>query len=273
MQITKKFSNIFLLQTFVLVVCTLVLSSLLLKGISLFVNRSFNKTAFTLLVKTPASAEIVHLDRELKSIEIFPIPDLKIPGSSILSNSFFLMVPIDGTMTVKKNKVDDKSIFSLGFILRAITNKSEIKLTGLNDFDLFQMYFFAKGLRSSDIVLTTLKKDTFENGESVPSVLIDSIKNKDIINEGKDIEIDNATEVDGLGAKVAQMLKNEGFNIVITTSKNRSNTSRISFRGDVSETLKRLEKNFGVVGVESAGNSIADIIVVIGEDIAKKLNN
>jgi len=266
----NNFSNLFLLKIFILLVGALILISLVGKGMTLFLNRSFNESSFTLLVKASNGTRIIYLDREFKSINIFSVPDMQADDNSTLKNSLNFMIPIDGIITIK-NSDSEENLFSAGYLLRLMMDR-DVRLSGLNNFDLVQIYFFAKSVRYSDIIFTTIKKQVFENGEG-SDLRFDSIKNENIINEKKDIEIYNATEIDGFGGKVAQMLKNGGFNVILTKSKERSSTSKILFKGDKSKTLERLEKIFSIVAQKENGNSIADITLIIGDDIGHKIGN
>jgi hypothetical protein len=266
----KNFSNLFLLKIFILLVGALVLVSLISKGIALFSNRNFDGPSFTLLVSTPNAARIIYLDREFKSINIFSVLDIQVNNNSTLKNSLNFMIPIDGIIVIKNSDAQE-DLFSAGHVIRLMMDRN-VKLSGLNNFDLVQMYFFAKSVRKSDIILTTIKKEVFESGEG-SSLLFDSVKNENIINERKDVEIYNATEIDGFGGKVAQMLKNEGFNVVITKSKEKSKVSEILFKEDKSNTSDRLEKIFSIAAQQQTGNSIADITIVIGDDIGSKIGN
>lgn len=266
----KTFSNLLLLKIFILFVGILVLASLISKGVALFVNRSFDESSFTLLVKSSDGTRIIYFDREFKSINIFSVPDSQVDDDSTLKNSLNFMIPIDGTVTIK-NSDSEENLFSAGYLLRLMMDR-DVRLSGLNNFDLIQIYFFAKSVRHSDIISTTIEKQVFENGEE-SDLLFDSIKNEVIINEKKDIEIYNATEIDGFGGKVAQMLKNEGFNVIITKSREKSSTSKILFKGDKSKTSERLEKLFSIVAQQENGNSIADITLIIGDDIGHKIGN
>lgn len=266
----KNFSNLFLLKIFILLVGVLILISLIGRGITLFSNRSFDESSFTLLVKTSDSARIIYLDREFKSINIFSVPDMQVDDNSILKNSLNFMIPIDGIITIK-NSDPKEDLFSARYLLRLVMDRN-VRLSGLNNFDLLQIYFFAKSVRHSDIISTTLKKQVFENGEE-SDLLFDGIKNETIINEKKDIEIYNATEIDGFGGRIAQMLKNEGFNVILTKSKEKSGTSRILFKGDKSKTSERLEEIFSIVAQQENGNSIADITLIVGDDIGHKIEN
>ena len=266
----KNFSNLFLLKTFIILVGALIVISLIGKGLALFSNRSFDDSSFTLLVKASNGTRIIYLDREFKSINIFSVPDMLVDEASTLKNSLNFMVPIDGVVTIK-NSDNEKNLFSAGYLLRLMMDR-DVRLSGLNNFDLLQIYFFAKSVRRSDIISTSIKKELFETEEG-SDVLFDSIKNEEIINERKDIEIYNATEIDGFGGKVAQMLKNEGFNVILTKSKEKSSASKILFKGDKSKTSERLEKIFSIVAQQKNGNSIADITLIIGDDIGRKIEN
>lgn len=137
--------------------------------------------------------------------------------------------------------------------------------TDLNIFDRIRILLFVKSAGSKSVVSESIESDLSASqiNETVYKLIADSR----IEDEGKTIEVINASSADGIGSKIARIISNIGGNVVlISTSKDVSQKSTLEYRREKGYTVNRLSKNLGIEAEKTDNESIADIVVIIGED-------
>ena len=81
------------------------------------------------------------------------------------------------------------------------------------------------------------------------------------------IQIINATNVSGLGNRLAKLVTNMGGDVIIVATGNiPRKKSVISYIDKKTYTVERLEKVLGYEVVKTTEDAISDITIVIGED-------
>ena len=81
------------------------------------------------------------------------------------------------------------------------------------------------------------------------------------------IQIINATNVSGLGNRLAKLVTNMGGDVIIVaTENNLRKKSTISYIDKKTYTVERLQKVLGYEAVKDANNAVSDITIIIGED-------
>ncbi|MBI2034477.1 MAG: LytR C-terminal domain-containing protein [Candidatus Levybacteria bacterium] len=249
--------NLRLLVFFGILVLILVVSSLVLKFISLAGESRFDgEHFFVVSFLHPKGADIVGFDPKNKKITI-----LHAAGNSVPSNlQQSLAIPIDGKVNGEIVSAADLSSALFDMLL----GYSVIK-TNLTILDIGRLAFFAKTVSQSNIID---EPSSLINGVTADSAVSDLFIDSAIQKEKVTVEIVNATGHSGLGQRLERLLSNMGGNIIaVTTSPKIMKTSSMTYFGDKTYTLLRISSIVTMPLVYTEKPQLADITIFIGEDI------
>ncbi len=134
--------------------------------------------------------------------------------------------------------------------------------TDITIFDIARLLFISKKAKNT-IDEITLPADTVLLDKKMVTLFTDEA----ISAENVTIQIVNASDVSGLGKRLERVLTNRGGNVVsIATSHTPETSSKIQYFGKETYTLKKLGKllQFPITQLEK--ETIANIVIVLGED-------
>lgn len=260
---TKK-SNVRLAGIFILFVTGLILVSLFLKVLFVFRESKFDgKHQYNVIILSENSAEIISLSPPTRSIAILRL-NRGAEREEIIKN---LRVPLDGEITtrdtVSKNNLSSiffKSLFPFGNRIR-----------GMNLADSLRVFLYTRGILPNAIYYRELSDSLNEQQKSTLISL--SFTDPTIYQENQSIEIVNATNIYGLGNRLASLITNIGGNVILVTSpQEESKESKIIYSGEKSYTVERISKILNYQISKTEKKSIADVIIIIGKD-SLEINN
>ena len=213
---------------------------------------------FTLSVSNSKNFEVISLSPSLKNIIIFRLPSMKSNEAVRL-----LEIPIEGFVISDSLDLNQKvdSVF-----LKSILNYNNLK-TNFTLIDLLRIFAFVWTVPESNVNIRNITPDldTGRIDKIVGSLASDELIGK----EGKTIQIINGTNIGGLGNRLARLISNMGGNVIIVaTSDTTKKRSKISYIGEKSYTVEKLNKVLGYELVLEIDNAISDVTIVIGEDKA-----
>lgn len=265
----KRTNNIAYLKLFILAVFFLSIVSIFIRSAKLYIGRSNKWESFNLLVlgETDRTFDLVSLDKKKRTVSIVRILEAQIsPDKTRLEKSILLGVPVDAQLRQKSSgtrKNSNISQFSKSSLVSILTTRNFI-FENMNAFDLLKIYFYNLSIPKSNV-----RRVEVERVESLSQDIYDYFRDQVVVNEGQSIEIVNASEVDGLGGRVARMLENVGFNVVSVSSSGKQ-SSRLIYRGEYNYTVKRLVSIFSSQGKfqveQKQESSVADVTVILGSD-------
>lgn len=262
----NKSDNFFYLKMFIFSVVILFLISLAVKFLIEVEHSRFQDEYFNVLVVNK-DEYILNVNKEKKSISIFEVKDNQndISNSSREKLSIDLGLPIDAIFIYKNGEgfQDKKDLLSFQNLFSAIFSPSKYSITGLDKLDLIKLYFASKFMSFADTKVEVLLKDSDEEK------ILDSFKDKNVIDQGITIEVVNASGLSGAGTKVASMLKNVGFNVISVNSEDEG-PSKIIVRTSKNYTIERLGSIFSIPLTFKNETGITDVSIVIGKDYALK---
>lgn len=256
-------SNLKLAVVFAILVFTLFAISIFSRGVILLRQSRFDsQNRFTVSFQNESALSIISFNPASRAITI-----LKLDGYTKDFNFYqFLAIPIDGEVIVDfldlKKERDPESIMA-----KVLQNSSHVK-TNLTIIDLARLFLFSKSLPKN-------ATDVNHVSASLTLAEIDKIskklfKDEAIDRSGERIEIINATDVPGLGARVARLVANMGGDVIfISTADSQKNNSSITYVGKKTYTVEKLSKILGFRTISGEGRTIADITIVVGKDMAK----
>lgn len=289
---------------FVLCVITLVVASFAIKGIVLVSKSRFDgEHRFTIAIekaykKPNKEITIISLEPLSRSVSFVVFPDgARTPVGR------YLEIPIDGKLRIPEGfdsnlakliatEADISGKDIAGFLFPLLLSYKDVQ-TDLTVMDIFRVAWYAKSITKNNVNLAVLGPTLSENSiDKISSVLF---ADREIVQENISIQVVNATDVSGLGNRLARFITNMGGTVVSVTSGSvPEEKSMILIRGKRSYTLERLSTVFGFPiesfvsvsptptppslleedGKEQASNTesfVSDVIVVVGSQSLKQL--
>jgi hypothetical protein len=260
----KNESNLGLAGLFVLFVCGLIILSLLLKIFFVFKDSKFDGVHnFVVGFVSQSQTKIVSFSPQNKTLSIVNIQ------SNIDKNALekALEIPIDGVINVDKN-ITDKDIVST--LLKTSTPLAS-SLDGLTFIDAFRLSVFAKSVQSGSIYDRSFSPNL--NDQQRSTVLALSFTDPAVYQENLGIQIINASEVAGVGNRLANLIVNIGGNpILVTTADASQNASKIIYYKTKSYTVQKLSDYLGFSVEETDQKGISDVTIIIGKDKINRPN-
>jgi hypothetical protein len=260
----KNQNNLGLVGLFVLLVLGLIVLSLLLKLFFIFRDSKFDGTHnFVIGFAGKSQTEVVSFNPQNKIISTITVKENL--DKNALAKS--LEIPIDGMISVDKN-IEDKDISS---VLLKFASPFASSLDGLTFIDAFRLSIFAKSVQPGSIYDRSFSANL--NDAQKATILTLSFTDPTVYQENLGIQIINASDVVGVGSRLASLITNIGGNpILVSTADNPLNTSKIIYYKTKSYTTQKLSNYLGFPLEESDKKGIADVIIIIGKDKISRPN-
>lgn len=256
----KKKSNKNLVIGFIGLVFFIVLISFIFKVFWIVKESQYDgSNKFNLAVYDSRGTGVISFSPKEKSISILRL-DKKYNNPAT-----DLQIPIDGYKTVISKEFNYSNISSSLFtsVFSAQSRK------GMTFLDLFRLALFSRTVSSNSIYERKLLKQHSQTEKS--AILSLTFKDPSILTEGKSIEVVNATEIAGLGSRLASLVTNMGGNVVlVSTSEDKKNSKIIYFEKD-GYTVKKFADYLGYPTEKGKSRGLADVIIIIGQDSLNKL--
>lgn len=251
------FSNVKIAIIFFVFLAFIIGISLIFKFVALLENGQYdNSRSFSLSITNGKNIELVTLSPSLKNITIFKFTNNVNP----IEAGRLLEIPIDGN--IFSNSLDLNQRVNPLFI-KTILDYTKIK-TNLTIVDLLRILLFARAIPEDSIdIIIVRNEDKLVLDENISRLVSDA----SIENDSQTIQIINATEVTGLGNRLAKLITNMGGNVlIVATENNKKNKSFIRYIDKKTYTIERLQKVLGYEVIKGTGNDVSDITIIIGED-------
>jgi hypothetical protein len=260
----KNETNLGLAGLFVLLVLGLIILSLLLKVFFVFKNSKFDGSHnFIVGFVGPTKTKLVSFNPQNKIMSTVNI-NISLDNDMLAKT---LEIPVDGIIKTPNN-LQDKDIASL--LLKSASPFST-SLEGLTFIDAFRLSVFAKSVQSGSVYDRDFPAGL--NDAQKATVLTLSFTDPAIYQEDLGIQIINASDVSGVGSRLASLITNVGGNpILVTTADSPQETSKIIYYQTKSYTVQKLSSYLGFSVEKSNEKGIADVTIIIGKDKINKLN-
>lgn len=235
----------------------LIFVSITYKGIQLFnVSLYDDSHQFTFLFRNSFSEqEIVSLNPVDKKIQRFII---KSKTNTPVTTQ--LQIPVDAAIVTS---YEEKLSEPLGERLKRVFFRFQQVKTSLTLIDVARIYFLVSTIPSEDNQVREFVVDPEKNDEEIG----DSFLDRTIIAENKTIQIINATGISGVGSTLESALERVGMTVVaVNTARKETGASKVLLVNEPSYTSLKLERFLGVTAGKQEGNSISDIIIILGKD-------
>lgn len=252
------------LKYFLIIFLTLAILSVLIKVIKVYQSRSFRGDAFNLLILNKDST-LIHLETNPKSLTFLTLKNFgsELKNKSRVNMSIRLKIPIDGIIILdNSDEKIEKSSLGLNSFVKFYSKKS----ININEMDLLKLLWKINGVKSSEV---SIKEIENIDKAQVYSMLPEVFNETAIVNDKTSIEVINGTGQDGVGGRISDALRNEGFHIV-SVGTFEQKESKIILRGSENNIVfKRLVDFFPFKIERKEENSISDITLILGKDSLK----
>jgi len=233
--------------------------SLIFKVITLIRASQFDDSKrFTFSISNSKNVEVVSLSPSSKEIVVFKLNDATPPAEA----GRLLEIPIDGFIASDSLDLSQKvnSLF-----MKAIFSYNKLK-TNITIIDLLRIAMLARAIPESAISVKVIGGAVTNNLE-LDKIVGRLVSEDQIEKDNQTIQIVNATDVGGLGNRLARLITNMGGDVIIVVTGNSPRKkSTISYIDKKTYTIERLQKVLGYEVVREVGNAISDITILIGED-------
>lgn len=250
---SKKNFNI--AKIFILLFVLFLSASFLLKVFLLYKNSGFDgKNRYTLKLNASNSVYLLSFSPITENTEIIKV------STSVKEN--LPNIAVDSSINCNCEINRDNLTFELGKIfLRHGFNSS-----GLTVFDGARLFLFSRSLPASSISENTIseKTDPLAKKQIEESSFIDSA----IAKEGLRIEVLNASDIPGLGNKVATIISNAGGSVVmVQNAEKKEERSYIYYSEEEGYTVKKLSNLLNLKRKKIDKKGIADVKIILGKNM------
>jgi hypothetical protein len=245
-------SNLKLAGIFVVFVLGLIVLSTFFKLFLIVRSSRFDGTHnFIVNFAGEKNSRIVAFSPKNKSLSILDVSN---------SNDNFaksLEIPIDGKIVTGDQKITSallKSVLSLGK-----------PLNNLTILDALRLLFFSETISANNINERELSVSL--NDAQKTTIISLSFTDASVYQENQSIQVINAADTYGIGGRLAMLITNIGGNVIlVSTSDQTVQASKIVYFGEESYTVKKLSEYLGFSAEKSGNRGVADVIITIGKD-------
>lgn len=251
-------SNLGVAVGFSFIVLGLIFFSFILRMLLLLGESKFDGVnSFTVLINEDKIQQIINFSPKNSSISILSIVDYKENYAKSLE------IPVDGTFS-SEERVSGNNLSAI--LSRNILNFKMQK--DLNFMDFLRLTLFTNTVKSTSI---NEKKISRQTSPQTLTLLTSSLfVDPEILDEKQNIEIINATDVYGLGNKLANLVTNIGGNVILVTTGDLEESSEIQYVNET-YTVKRLSQILNFKLVRAKKKFLPDVIIIIGKDSVSSL--
>jgi len=247
--------NVPLALFFAVFVVGVIIASFIWKSIGLLRQSKFDgKHQYVLLLEDADKSEIVSFNPDTQNIiQVFLTGNYNIND---LAKT--LEIPIDGKISVNDPKKPIPSILA-----KTLFSKNKKSLTVA---DIIRLWLFSKSIKTEDYQNITFQMPIDDNSvKEIAKIFTD----RTLYQEAKTITVVNATGENGIGGRFAKLLTNIGGNVIVISTGDISQKSKIQFVGEKSYSLSRISQILEISPKpDTSKSAISDITVIIGEDRA-----
>ena len=250
----ENIKSINLALYFGLLVLLIIIISISFKTIDIIRKSEFDsKNRFTVAVLNGKNLDLISVDPSIGQQT-----GIRVENAKSLDSIDEFSIPVD----VFVESDSDFSSESKSVFLKMLLNKRELK-SSLNVLDLLKLSIYSFGVDGEKFSYQNIRfGDEAKLNSLSSSEFIDETISQDKVN----IQVTNSTEVGGLGNKIAKTITNLGGNVVLVNSSKDKVGDSVIYYKEKTYTVEKLSKVLDIKIEKNETNSIADIIIVLGED-------
>lgn len=257
-RVKNQHSNAFGIALFIgSLIGLLIIVALGIKVFLIFHHSVFDgKHQFVLALKKPQDTQFLIFNPDANTIQ-----SVIVTGSSPKNPESTFYVPVDATAVTTDTTASISDITNSLFLHRH-QMRAQITI-----FDSLRLLFLLHSVDSKNETTKIFSASDFTQQETAgTNLFIDQT----VYKEGESVAIINATNVSGLGTKIASLLNRMGANVIsITSAEDPIPSSSVGYTGTFSYTPSRIANVLHMPLIHLSGVQISDITVTVGEDATR----
>ncbi len=265
----EKIVSFFYLKIFLLLFVVLVLGSICYKFFDEIINSSFKNNSFSVLIVSKDS-KFISVSKKDKTAVFLALGDMRqfVKGKKPIEATFALGIPIDSILIDNHSPVNLSDFSSSKNQWRLIVG-DKIVYKGLNRYDILKLSGAVNSSAKDN--RTELRLNLFSQ-EDLKEKLDDKLTDSTIVNTPLTIEIDNGTDINGLGNLFAIILARRGYNVISVKTANSSDNSYIAYPGKADEFVQQLKTLTRFPLLQTKKSQAADVTIFLGDDLDAMLS-
>lgn len=244
----KSSANLQFAAFFFVLVGATILLSLILRVFFLLKESKFDGSSHFSLEVRNSKTQFLSFSPQSSDIKILTFQNTSAPFE----------IPKDAQITAS-SEINSKNLKSSLFeMMFEFPRHKEINIV-----DVFRLLLFSETVKDSSITQKEVTNKTEKT--EIDSIISKYFQDPKIIEEKLSIEVINATDISGLGNKIANLVVNMGGNVILVSTGDMKKESTVEYIAD-SYTADKIAKilKFKKTKKESMGKSLTDITVIIG---------
>lgn len=266
----EKITSFFYLKIFAIVFLILVVGSMIFKIGEEIVMSSFRNNSFSVLIVSKDS-KFISVNKSDKSAVFFALGDIRqfVKGKKPIEASFALGLPIDSMLIDSNPAVNLSGFANSKNQLRLLGGGDKIVYKNLNRYDVIKIAgAINSSAKDNRIEVRVNLFNQNEMKEKVDDKLVDS----QIANTPLTLEIDNGTNINGLGSLLAIILAKRGYNVISVKTSTESDNSYIAYPEKPDNFVNSIQTLTRFPIIKMKKSQAADVTLFLGEDLDAMLS-
>jgi hypothetical protein len=256
---SKSLKTFYLYSVFV---AAIIIIALLIKLLFVIQASKFDgRHHFTVAVtKEQKVKEIIAFSPQVPSVAVLRVQDDNVTFTSLGRNyGIAADVQLEVNNAVPLNQDVTSTMWS------SVQHYTSVQ-TDATIIDLIRLALLSRDIISNNKVIREISLQT--NKPENSTLIARALNDPTISSESVSIQVINASNISGAGQRLSSILTNMGANVVeVSTSHTPQAKSQIQYFGERSYTNEQVEQYLEFPVSELSRQPIADIVIILGEDI------
>lgn len=266
----EKIASFFYLKIFAIIFLIVIVGSIIFKVGEEVITSAFSNNSFSVLIVSKDS-KFISINKSDKSAVFLALGDIRqfVKGKKPIEASFALGIPIDAMLVDDNPPVNLSDFASSKNQLRLIRGGEKIVYKNLNRYDIMKIAGAINASAKDN--RTEIRVNLFnqnEMREKVDNRLVDS----KIANIPLTLEIDNGTNINGLGSLLAIILSKRGYNVISVKTSTESDNSYIAYPEKPDDFVNSIRTLTRFPILKTRKSQAADVTLFLGEDLDAMLS-
>jgi len=218
-------------------------------------------------------ARLDTVENTLTYAQLDGLPPQVLLNKDKITLSTRVRLPLDGVVYVRKSAYDFEKDFLHPFqSISVLFRSGTVEYVDMNAFDHAKFIFLSQlaNRMEEEVQWVDGSSDTVGNYDED---LYSLFHNKAFIANNFSVEVVNASSINGVGSLLAQILENDGYNIVSVRSSPLQSSAIEMYEQSNQEALAHLFNYFHLPPSQGDKQPIVSVSLIIGEQLAERLAN
>lgn len=266
----EKITSFFYLKIFFVIFVILVIGSIVFKVEQEVATSTFLNNSFAILIVSKDS-KYISVNKKDKSAVFLALGDIRqfVKGKKPIESSFALGIPIDAMLIDNNPSANLVEFASAKSQWRLIWGGDKIAYKNLNRYDIVKIAGAINA--SSKDNRTEIRVNLFDQDE-MKKMLGNNLIDSEIANRPLTIEIDNGTNINGLGNLLAIILAKKGYNVISVKTGTEPDNSYIAYPDTPDNFVNSLHTLTRFPIIKEKKSQASDVTIFLGGDLDAMLS-